>query len=308
MKQNHNLQQIIDGKKLNKYKDCEDFHQIIDLDQLSEQEFALCLKEVIVTRSLGCKNLAQFHDISLRDMTLCSRFGSSTFGNGTCRDVIDGNYKLNENILYFVLDGVLNGLNYLHSHQMIHRAIQGSNIVLGNPVLLKGLQYSSLINNHTQCHSLPPDLDKRLPWASPEMIRQDRSGYNHKTDVYSVGITILELLAGCAPFEGFPNTKIYLLKLSSQTMLPFSQGSGPSSISRRLVRVIDKCVQFDPDDRHDVPSLLKSSFFSKMKSKSSNLDIDLFDKYSQMRKAEEGLSNHIIDSNSINKLSCDWLF
>ena len=39
-------------------------------------------------------------------------------------------------------------------------------------------------------------------------MSQDRSGYNHKTDVYSVGITILELLAGCAPFEGFPNTKV----------------------------------------------------------------------------------------------------
>ena len=39
-------------------------------------------------------------------------------------------------------------------------------------------------------------------------MTQDRSGYNHKTDVYSVGITILELLAGCAPFEGFPNTKV----------------------------------------------------------------------------------------------------
>ena len=54
----------------------------------------------------------------------------------------------------------------------LDRAIQGSNIMLGNPVLLTGLQYSTHLNNHTKCHALPHGLEKRLPWASPEMIRQ----------------------------------------------------------------------------------------------------------------------------------------
>jgi len=311
MIQNHNLKQLLGGGKLETYKEKVKYHQIVDLDQLNEKEFDLCLKEVLVTRSLGCKNLAQFHEIALRDMTLCSRFGSSSFANGTCRDVIEGNYKLSESVLYFVLDGILNALHYLHSHQIIHRAIQGDNIMLGNPVLLKGLQYSAHLNNHSKCHTLPPGLETRLPWSSPEMIRQDRGGYNHKTDLYSVGITILELLAGYAPFEGFPNTKIYLMKLSSQTMLPFSRGSGPSSISKRLVRVIDKCVQYEPEDRYDAHSLLKSSFFSKMKSKSSDFNLELFDKYTQNRKSDEKLnnhSNHMLDKSDINNLSCDWLF
>ena len=37
------LRIISDGKKLYRYKDCEKYHQIIDLDQLSEEEFSLCL-------------------------------------------------------------------------------------------------------------------------------------------------------------------------------------------------------------------------------------------------------------------------
>lgn len=92
------------------------------------------------------------------------------------------------------------------------------------------------------------------------------------------------------------------MKLSSQTILPFSHGSGPGPISKRLARVfnivklggvtscivftmlymfqvIDKCVQYDPLDRYTVSSLLKSSFFTKMRSKSSVLETELLEKY-----------------------------
>ena len=58
------------------------------------------------------------------------------------------------------------------TNSTFHRAIQGDNIMLGNPVLLKGLQYSAHLNNHSKCHTLPPGLETRLPWSSPEMIRQ----------------------------------------------------------------------------------------------------------------------------------------
>ena len=52
---------------------------------------------------------------------------------------------------------------------------------------------------------------ENICWLSPEVLAQDLSGYNHKSDIYSIGIAALELGTGEAPFAGLPVTEVNVL-------------------------------------------------------------------------------------------------
>lgn len=280
MSNNHPLKQLTATGRFrkgdvieNKTKISELKERVVNLDTLDRTDFSNTLEEISLSRSLRDPFLLRYEDLSQSGSILSFKLSSFTQGTMNCREAAQ-EAALSEALIFGILEGILSALHYLHSHHIIHRSVQADHIQLGDRVQLGNLQHCVHMKRR-RCHGLPNGINDRLPWVSPEMIRQDTIGYNHRTDLYSVGITILELLAGYAPFEGFPNTKIYLMKLSSQTILPFSKGAGPSHISKRLIRVIDKCVQYEPNDRADIPALLKSSFFCKMRNKSHEAETSL---------------------------------
>lgn len=55
-------------------------------------------------------------------------------------------------------------------------------------------------------YSFPKTCLKNLKWLSPELLKQDLQGYNEKSDIYSLGMTICELTNGIVPFFNVPET------------------------------------------------------------------------------------------------------
>lgn len=55
-------------------------------------------------------------------------------------------------------------------------------------------------------YSFPQSCAKNLKWLSPELLKQDLHGYNEKSDIYSLGMTICELAKGTIPFCDMPET------------------------------------------------------------------------------------------------------
>lgn len=62
-------------------------------------------------------------------------------------------------------------------------------------------------------HTLPENSVKSLNWLAPELLEQNLLGYNEKSDVYSVGVTICELCNGIEPFSDMKTTLMLIEKI-----------------------------------------------------------------------------------------------
>ncbi|KAJ6237340.1 serine/threonine-protein kinase tao [Anaeramoeba flamelloides] len=97
-------------------------------------------------------------------------------------------------------------------------------------------------------------------WMAPEIIQE--VGYDYKVDVWSLGITILELAEGEPPLsETHPLRAIFLIPNN-----PSPTFKEPKKWSKKCVDFLSKCLQKDPNDRWGAKQLLKHPFIKNAKS------------------------------------------
>jgi serine/threonine kinase 4 len=86
----------------------------------------------------------------------------------------------------------------LHEHKKIHRDIKAANILLDHKGIAKladfGVSAESMYTNAGHNTHIGSPY-----WMSPEVMRY--SEYNHKTDIWSLGITAIELAQGAVPYS-----------------------------------------------------------------------------------------------------------
>lgn len=89
-------------------------------------------------------------------------------------------------------------MEYLHQNKKIHRDIKAGNILLDQQGNAKLADFGiSAELNHTQAYK---DTVIGTPfWMSPEVIKNSK--YNFKTDIWSLGITAIELAEGGPPYS-----------------------------------------------------------------------------------------------------------
>lgn len=122
----------------------------------------------------------------------------------------------------YVLKGLVLGTAYLHANMLIHRSISSRSVYIDytGGVRLGGLRHTipvaerkfgkvTVYRNNCEFHS----EQRQLPWAAPEYLRQDITGYSAKADVFSIGMVAVELTFGATPYDGLLPSEIFLLKV-----------------------------------------------------------------------------------------------
>jgi serine/threonine protein kinase len=134
--------------------------------------------------------------------------------------------------------GILKGLEFLHSRQIIHRDIKPANILLqGDTPRLADFGISRVIKTTSQATK----VEGTLPYMAPEAFQRKR---NAQTDVWSVGVMLYEMLKGELPFSGDNPTDLFgAIMLSEPAPLP-------DSIPLKLQKIVGKALSKDIAGRY----------------------------------------------------------
>lgn len=138
---------------------------------------------------------------------------------------------------------VLDGLERIHSFGIVHRDIKPSNIMLegGKNVKLMDLGIAR-INGGNKFSTV--GFIGTPQYASPEQIEcGSDDAIDRRSDIYALGITLYELVAGYNPYDS--NIQMEVLESQLKKRLPYNE-----SIDRPLFYIISKATEKNPDRRY----------------------------------------------------------
>ncbi|XP_066380517.1 serine/threonine-protein kinase BLUS1-like, partial [Miscanthus floridulus] len=185
---------------------------------------------------------------------------------GSCLHLMKISYQegFDEPVIGSILKETLKALDYLHRQGQIHRDVKAGNILIDGAGVVKlgDFGVSACMFDRGDRQRSRNTFVGTPCWMAPEVL-QPGTGYNFKADIWSFGITALELAHGHAPFSKYPPMKVLLMTL--QNAPPGLDYERDRRFSKSFKEMVAMCLVKDQTKRPTAEKLLKHSFFKNAK-------------------------------------------
>ncbi|KAK8791560.1 hypothetical protein WA588_001565 [Blastocystis sp. NMH] len=175
---------------------------------------------------------------------------------GCLTEILGPDIDFPESHIAYVCRNVLNALAYLHRNNKLHRDIKSDNVLINSKGEIKLADFGFAVGL-TQEENRRKSVVGTPFWMAPELIRG--MAYDGSVDIWSLGITALEMADGEPPYYREPPLRALLLIHTS----PSPTVRNPSKWSPLFIDFLKHCLDLEPLKRGTAEDMLKHPFIEK---------------------------------------------
>ncbi|KAG1749908.1 uncharacterized protein EDB91DRAFT_1110360, partial [Suillus paluster] len=160
--------------------------------------------------------------------------------------------KFDEEVTKSFTGQILEGLEYLHSKNIIHRDLKADNILVEKTGICKISDFGISKRTDDLNGMASTAMQGTVFWMAPEVIHPQKKGYNSKIDIWSVGCVVLEMWAGKRPWSDDEAITVMFKVYQNKQPPPIPSDVLLSDLAKDFK---DRCFAIDPEERASAADL-----------------------------------------------------